>query len=262
MLLRGRRLGDLRGCTGPGCQKTNGTLGGMVAGEAPPRSRRGGVGGVRSWGLARYGKGHGTAKVIPVTPTRGDGRGEGTPPSHGPRQGRGIIVSAIDVVPHEAVLGRRPLRPRRGLARLGGAQDRGLPPPEREDLWRGHHRVLHDAGDIRRGPRAPHTRQGQHAPWPGTHAAVRPATPEGGHRRKAPDDKESTRGACISRMIGDLLSRGSHQRVYSVKCTMMSILFQPNDLLHTDRSIVVLLALTTSGQIDGLHATNIRKIAR
>ena len=66
---------------------------------------------------------------------------EGKPPSHGPRQGRGIIVSAIDVVPHEAVLGRRPLRPRRGLARLGGAQDRGLPPPEREDLWRGHHRA-------------------------------------------------------------------------------------------------------------------------
>ena len=55
-----------------------------------------------------------------------------------------------------------------------------------------HHRVLNDAGDIRRGPRPPHARQGQHAPWPGTHAAVRPATPEGGYR-KAPDDKESTR---------------------------------------------------------------------
>jgi len=69
-------------------------------------------------------------------------------------------------------------------------------------------------------------------------------------------------GACISRMIGDLLSRDSHQRVYSVKGTMRSILFQPNDLLHTDRSVAVLLAQTTSGQIDVLHATNIRKIAR
>jgi hypothetical protein len=47
-------------------------------------------------------------------------------------------------------------------------------------------------------------------------------------------------------MIGDLLSRGSYQRVYSVKCTMMSIFFQQNDLLHTDRSIEVLLAQTSS----------------
>jgi hypothetical protein len=43
---------------------------------------------------------------------------------------------------------------------------------------------------------------------------------------------------------------------------MMSIPFQPNDLLHTDRSIAVLLAQTMSGQIDVLNATNIRKIAR
>ena len=93
--------------------------------------------------------------------------------------------------------------------------------------------------------REPHDQSRQHAPWPGTHAAVRPATPEGGHRR-APDDNEFTRGGLHLRMIGDLLSRGSHQRVYSVKCIMMSILSQQNDLLHTDRSIEVLPAQTSS----------------
>jgi hypothetical protein len=207
-----------------------------------------------------------------VTPTRGDGSGRESPPRMGPGRDEESSSAPSTSSRTRLVLGWSHLRPRRGLARLGGAQDSGLPPPEREDLRWVHHRVLNDAGDIRRGPRAPHARRGQHqephdqsrqhVPWPGTHAAVRPATPEGGHRRKALNDKESTRWGLHLRMIGDLLSRGSHQSVYSVKCTMMSILFQPNDLLHTDRSIAVLLAQTMSGQIDVLNATNIRKIAR